>query len=214
MIKLLVGLGNPGGEYSETRHNVGFWWIDRLARQNALTLHTEKGFHGWVSRWNAAGQSIWLLEPNTYMNRSGLAVAALARFYKITPPEILVVHDELDLEPGDVRFKQGGGHAGHNGLRSIHECLSSADYWRLRVGIGHPGVKSEVANWVLKKPAPVDYSLIETAIDRSLSAIGFVLSSNMAQAMKIAHTKVPPRKSSSGANPPKESDHDHPSKSD
>ena len=212
MIKLLVGLGNPGDEYSDTRHNVGFWWIDRIARQNGLNLKAEKGFHGWTARWNHDGQTVWLLEPNTYMNRSGLAVAALARFYKITPSEILVVHDELDLEPGDVRFKQGGGHAGHNGLRSIHECLSSPDYWRLRIGIGHPGVKSEVANWVLKKPAPVDFSLIETAIDRSLSALGFVLSANMAQAMKITHTKVPPRKSSSGANRTQENEDDRPSK--
>ena len=215
MIKLLVGLGNPGSEYAETRHNVGFWWIDRLAHEKKLALKPEKGFHGSLVRWNHSGQTIWLLEPTTYMNRSGLAVAALARFYKITPPEILVIHDELDLEPGDVRFKQGGGHAGHNGLRSIHESLGSPDYWRLRIGIGHPGIKSEVANWVLKKPAPLDFSLIETSIHRSLSALGFVLSANMAQAMKIVHTKAPPRKSSSpGANHTQESHREHPPQSD
>jgi PTH1 family peptidyl-tRNA hydrolase len=193
MFKLLVGLGNPGQDYADTRHNVGFWWIDRLARAQRAELRPEKGFHGRVCRLSLEGQTVWLLEPDTYMNRSGLAVAALARFYKIAPEQILVVHDELDLPPGDVRFKQGGGHAGHNGLRSIHESLGTADYWRLRIGIGHPGVKSEVVHWVLKKPAPSDISLIDTALDRSLQAISWALRDEMAQAMKVAHTSKAPR---------------------
>jgi peptidyl-tRNA hydrolase, PTH1 family len=209
MIKLLVGLGNPGNEYTQTRHNVGFWWIDKLAHQHKLDLKVDKAFHGGVARWNHQGQTVWLLEPNTFMNRSGLAVAALSRFYKIAPADILVIHDELDLPPGEVKFKQGGGHAGHNGLRSIHEELGTPDYWRLRVGIGHPGIKSEVVHWVLKKPAPVDFSLIETGIDRSLDALPFVLASNMAQAMKVAHTRVAPRKSASpGQLKPTENGHD------
>jgi PTH1 family peptidyl-tRNA hydrolase len=193
MFKLLVGLGNPGQDYADTRHNVGFWWIDRLARAHRGELRPEKGFHGRVCRLNLEGQTVWLLEPDTYMNRSGLAVAALARFYKISPDQILVVHDELDLPPGDVRFKQGGGHAGHNGLRSIHDSLGTADYWRLRIGIGHPGLKSEVVHWVLKKPAPNDISLIDTAVERSLQAISLALRDEMAQAMKVAHTSKAPR---------------------
>ena len=152
MIKLLVGLGNPGPEYESTRHNAGFWWIDAVARALGAHLALERGFHGLVARASVQGRGVWLLQPQTFMNLSGRSVAALARFYKIAPEEILVVHDELDLPPGQAKLKQGGGHAGHNGLRDIHAQLGSADYWRLRLGIGHPGAKSEVVGWVLKKP--------------------------------------------------------------
>jgi aminoacyl-tRNA hydrolase len=138
MIKLFVGLGNPGPEYAATRHNAGFWWIDELARRLNANLVLERAYKGRVARASVAGQSVWLLQPQTFMNLSGQSVAALARFFKIAPAEILVAHDELDLPAGEAKLKFGGGHAGHNGLRDIHAQLGTADYWRLRLGIGHP----------------------------------------------------------------------------
>ena len=193
MIKLFVGLGNPGPEYEATRHNAGFWWIDALARELKVTLVPDRGYHGLVARANVNGQSVWLLEPQTYMNLSGKSVAALARFFKIAPEEILVAHDELDIVPGQVKLKRGGGHAGHNGLRDIHAQLGSSDYWRLRIGIGHPGVKSEVANWVLKKPSPEHLRLIEDSIAHSMQARTALLAGNMTEATHRIHTMEPPR---------------------
>lgn len=193
MIKLMVGLGNPGSEYAATRHNAGFWWIDAAARQLKATLLSERGYHGLVARVNAPGGPLWLLEPQTYMNLSGKSVAALARFFKIEPQEILVVHDELDLPPGEVKLKLGGGHAGHNGLRDIHAQLGSSDYWRLRLGIGHPGVKAEVANYVLGKPAPEHREAIEAAIARSLTALDALRAGEMPRATALIHTTRPPR---------------------
>ena len=152
MIKLFVGLGNPGTEYEATRHNAGFWWVDGLARDLGLHLSHDRAYHGLVARGSVKGQNVWLLEPQTYMNLSGKSVAALARFFKIAPEEIVVVHDELDVPPGQAKLKFGGGHGGHNGLRDIHAQLGTADYWRLRIGIGHPGDKNEVADYVLRKP--------------------------------------------------------------
>ena len=188
MIKLFVGLGNPGPDYEATRHNAGFWWIDALARELKATLVPERSYHGLVARTSVHGQSVWLLQPQTFMNRSGQSVAALARFFKIPPENILVVHDELDLEPGQVKLKKGGGHAGHNGLRDIHAQLGSPDYWRLRIGIGHPGVKSEVVHWVLKKPSPDHRIAIEQAIDHSLRALPDLLAGDMTKATKDIHT--------------------------
>ena len=193
MIKLFVGLGNPGPEYEATRHNAGFWWIDALAQNLKLTLVPERGYHGLVARGNVGGQTVWLLEPQTFMNLSGKSVAALARFFKIQPDEILVVHDELDLPPGQVKLKKGGGHAGHNGLRDIHAQLGSPDYWRLRIGIGHPGVKAEVANWVLKKPAPDQRKLIEDSLIHALQAVPAMLAGDMSKATLLVHTTEPPR---------------------
>ena len=166
--RLIVGLGNPGAEYSETRHNAGFWFCERLADQLGVRFSHESRFHGLVANAREAG--MWLLMPQTFMNRSGQAIGALARFYRIEPAEILLVHDELDIPPGQVKLKRGGSHAGHNGLRDIHAQLGSADYWRLRVGIGHPGVKSEVVNWVLKKPSPDQRKLIDDSIIHSLKS--------------------------------------------
>lgn len=164
MIKLFVGLGNPGPEYEATRHNAGFWWIDELARDLKVSLMPERSYFGLMARANVGGNTIWLLEPQTFMNASGKSVGALARFFKIAPHEVLVAHDELDIPPGQVKLKRGGSHAGHNGLRDIHAQLGSSDYWRLRIGIGHPGVKSEVVNWVLKKnPRPINASSSTTA---------------------------------------------------
>lgn len=193
MIKLFVGLGNPGTEYEGTRHNAGFWWVDALARELKLHLSMDKGYHGLVARGNVHGQTIWLLEPQTYMNVSGKSVAALARFFKIAPEEILVVHDELDVVPGQAKLKQGGSHAGHNGLRDIHAQLGTGDYWRLRLGIGHPGVKSEVVDWVLRKPAPDQREAIEGCIERTLKAVPALLAGEMDKATLIVHTSKPPR---------------------
>lgn len=189
MIKLFVGLGNPGSEYQGTRHNAGFWWLDALAQEWKLTLASEKAWQGQVARASANGQPVWLLKPQTFMNLSGRSVAALARFYKISPNEILVAHDELDILPGQLKLKRGGSHAGHNGLRDIHDQLGSDDYWRLRLGIGHPGVKAEVVDWVLKKPMAEHREAIDACIARSLKALPMLLSGEMDKATMLLHTK-------------------------
>ena len=193
MIKLFVGLGNPGPEYEDTRHNAGFWWIDALARELKVALVPERSYWGLMARTTINGQNVWLLEPQTFMNLSGKSVGALARFFKIAPEEVLVVHDELDFEPGVVKLKQGGSHGGHNGLRDIHAQLGSPNYWRLRVGIGHPGNKGEVANWVLKKPAPDQMKLIEDAIIHSLKSWPEMAAGQMDKATLAIHTTKAPR---------------------
>ena len=188
MIQLIAGLGNPGPEYLATRHNAGFWWLENLAQQWGVQLAHSRDFHGLIASSQQQGRKVWLLQPTLFMNRSGQSVAALARFYKILPENILVVHDELDLEPGQARLKQGGGHAGHNGLRDINAQLGSPNYWRLRLGIGHPGSKPEVVNWVLKKPSSDHRIAIEQAIDRSLPAVPYILAGEMEKAMRAIHT--------------------------
>ena len=193
MLKLIVGLGNPGTEYEATRHNVGFWWVDAIARDLKTHLQPDRAYHGLVARTQSEGETIWLLEPQTFMNLSGKSVAALARFFKIQPQEILVVHDELDLPPGEAKLKHGGGHAGHNGLRDIHAQLGTDQYWRLRIGIGHPGVKSEVANWVLRKPAPDQREAIEACIARTSHALPHLIRGDMTRATQMVHTTKPPR---------------------
>ena len=193
MIKLFVGLGNPGPEYEATRHNAGFWWIDALARDWKLQLAPERAYNGLLARTQVNGQTVWLLEPQTFMNVSGKSVAALARFFKIEPAEILVVHDELDVVPGEVKLKFGGSHAGHNGLRDIHAQLGTGDYWRLRLGIGHPGVKSEVIHWVLKKPLKEQRQAIDDAIVRTLHAVPVLMAGEMEKATMLIHTSKPPR---------------------
>ena len=191
MLRLLVGLGNPGPEYDATRHNAGFWWIDAVARKLGATLVAERGYHGLVARVNRRDGPLWLLEPQTYMNVSGKSVAALARFFKIAPGEILVAHDELDLPPGQLKLKLGGGHAGHNGLKDIVAQLGSAEFWRLRLGIGHPGVRAEVVHYVLKKPAPEQREAIEQCIARSLDALDLLLAGEMERATMRLHAKPP-----------------------
>ena len=193
MIKLFVGLGNPGPEYEATRHNAGFWWIDALARDLKTTLVPDRSYHGLVARVTVHGQPVWLLQPQTFMNLSGKSVGALARFFKIAPEEILVVHDELDVVPGQAKLKFGGSHAGHNGLRDIHAQLGTGDYWRLRLGIGHPGVKSEVVSWVLKKPLKEQREAIEDATMRTLHAVPALLAGEMEKATLLIHTHKPPR---------------------
>lgn len=193
MIKLIVGLGNPGTEYEATRHNAGFWWLDGLARELKVSFAPDKNYFAQVAKCTVDGHQRWLLKPQTFMNRSGQSVSALARFFKIQPEEILVVHDELDVLPGQVKLKLGGGHAGHNGLRDIHAQLGSPGYWRLRIGVGHPGTKEEVVNWVLKKPAPDDRTAIEAAIDRTLKAAPTLMAGDMDKATLLVHTHKPPR---------------------
>lgn len=193
MIRLFVGLGNPGPDYEATRHNAGFWWIDALTRQNNVHLSLERSHYGLMARTQIDGQTVWLLEPQTFMNKSGQSVASLARFFKIQPEEILVVHDELDLPAGETKLKLGGSHAGHNGLRDIHGQLGSADYWRLRIGIDHPGHKAEVVNWVLKKPSPEQRDAIEQGIARSLKAVNDLVHGRMDKATVQIHTSKPPR---------------------
>jgi len=166
--KLIVGLGNPGAEYAETRHNAGFWFCERLARELGVSFSKEARFHGLAA--NARSDGVWLLMPQTFMNRSGQSVAALARFYRINPAEILVVHDELDIPPGQLRLKFGGGLGGHNGLKDITAHLGTQDFWRLRVGIGHPGDRNEVVNFVLKPPRREESELIDESLDRALLA--------------------------------------------
>jgi PTH1 family peptidyl-tRNA hydrolase len=193
MIKLFVGLGNPGAEYEATRHNAGFWWTEALARELKVSPVLDKSYHGRVARTTIAGQTVWLLEPLTFMNVSGKSVAALARFFKIAPEEVLVAHDELDIVPGQAKLKFGGSHAGHNGLRDIHAQLGTGDYWRLRIGVGHPGVKSEVVDWVLKKPSQEHRVAIEDSIARSLKAVPALLAGEMEKATMLIHTSAPPR---------------------
>lgn len=193
MIKLFVGLGNPGPEYEATRHNAGFWFIDALARQLKVNMAVEKAYWGLMGRTSIDGRNVWLLEPLTFMNASGKSVGALARFFKIAPEEILVAHDELDIAPGHAKLKKGGGHAGHNGLRDIHAQLGSPDYWRLRLGVGHPGDRAEVINWVLKKPSQDDRIAIEQSMDRSLKAVPALLAGDMDKATVLIHTAAPPR---------------------
>lgn len=189
MIRLLVGLGNPGPEYEATRHNAGFWWIDAVAARLSVRLAADKASAGFVGRANRPEGPLWLLEPQTFMNASGRSVAALARFYKIAPQEILVVHDELDLLPGQMRLKLGGSHAGHNGLRDIHAQLGSADYWRLRLGIGHPGVKAEVIHHVLRKPPAAEREAIDKAIESSVAQLDLLLAGRMEEAMRLLHVR-------------------------
>lgn len=165
--RLIVGLGNPGAEYEDTRHNAGFWLCERLAAKLGVALKRESRFHGMAGRTH---EQTWLLMPQTFMNCSGQAVAALARFYRIPPADMLVLHDELDLPPGALRLKFGGGLGGHNGLKDIAAHLGTQDFWRLRIGVGHPGDRNQVVDYVLKKPRSEERSLIEEALDRALDA--------------------------------------------
>ena len=174
-MRLIVGLGNPGAEYAETRHNAGFWLCERLATELGASLHRESRFHGLAGALPAGdgaarAGSLWLLLPQTFMNRSGQSVRALMQFYRIEPAEMLVMHDELDLPPGQMRLKFGGGLGGHNGLKDITAHLGTQDYWRLRIGIGHPGDRNEVVDYVLKPPRKDERSEIDAALDRALLA--------------------------------------------
>ena len=200
-IKLIVGLGNPGKKYESTRHNAGFWLVERLAAQHRLTLRKEPKFHALAAKLDTASGQAWLIAPQTWMNESGAAVGALVQFHKIAADEILVAHDELDLPPGGVKIKQGGGHAGHNGLRNIIENLGAPDFWRLRIGIGHPrdvaASEQEVVDFVLHPPRKEERALIDAVIDRSVAVFDLILADKMAAAMHKLHTKPKPPKTDS-----------------
>lgn len=189
-ISLIVGLGNPGAQYDRTRHNAGFWLVDRWAAKLNTSFNTEKSFFGEVAKARWQSRQIWLLKPTTFMNRSGQSVGALARFYKIPTQSILVAHDELDLLPGQVRVKQGGGHAGHNGLRDIQAVLGEPGFWRLRIGIGHPrslGLMQGVADFVLHPALQSDQDKIDRALDRCDDAMSSLLDAQMTRAMGQLH---------------------------
>lgn len=190
-IKLFVGLGNPGDKYEGTRHNAGFWFIDTIAAQTNSKLTADAKMFGIVGKFDTGVsiKDVWLLKPTTFMNGSGKAVAALASYYKILPNEILVIHDELDLPTGSAKLKFGGGHGGHNGLRDIHAALGTADYWRLRLGIGHPGDKNEVVNYVLKAPTKAEHDALQASIHEVCGVVDLLLKGQFESAMLKLHTK-------------------------
>jgi len=185
-MKLIVGLGNPGDKYERTRHNAGFWLIERFSALSATPMRKDAKFQALVGRHGESGT--WLVMPQNFMNASGRAVQMIASFFKIAPAEILVVHDELDFAPGVVKMKQGGGIAGHNGLRDISARLGSHDYWRLRIGVGHPGDRNAVVEYVLNKPSPDDRALIDGAIARALDVMPLIISGDLQSAMLKLHT--------------------------
>jgi PTH1 family peptidyl-tRNA hydrolase len=201
-LRLIVGLGNPGADYAETRHNAGFWLCERLSRELGASLGRESRFHGIAGQ--ARAEQIWILLPQTFMNRSGQAVRALTQFYRIQPEEMLVVHDELDLPPGQMRLKFGGGLGGHNGLKDITAHLGTQDYWRLRVGIGHPGDRNEVANYVLKPPRKEERSDIDAALDRALLAWPLLAKADFNAATQRLNSKPPAPKPDKPQETPKD----------
>jgi PTH1 family peptidyl-tRNA hydrolase len=189
-IHLIIGLGNPGAEYADTRHNAGAWLVELLAKNQHQTLRVDNKFFGLVATTDIANQDCRLLIPTTFMNRSGQAAKALAHFYRIAAENILVIHDELDLPVGAVRLKQGGGDGGHNGLRDITAQLGTNNYWRLRIGIGHPGDRDRVHDYVLNKPSRGDYKLIMDTIENCLTALPEIISGEQQKAMQKLHTKI------------------------
>ncbi|TCP95764.1 peptidyl-tRNA hydrolase [Cricetibacter osteomyelitidis] len=183
-IKLIVGLGNPGDKYADTRHNAGEWLIERLARKFNFSLAAENKFFGKTARTLINGQEVRFLVPTTFMNLSGKAVGTLAAFYRIKPEEILIAHDELDLPPGVAKLKQGGGHGGHNGLKdSIAQLGNNKNFYRLRIGIGHPGDKNLVSSYVLGKPSPIDWTLIDKALDEAVIGVETIFKDDITKAM-------------------------------
>ncbi|CAM4175963.1 aminoacyl-tRNA hydrolase [Bordetella muralis] len=190
-IRLIVGLGNPGPEYETTRHNAGFWLADHLADDLHASFNLEKSFFGLVAKARRAGENVMLAKPITYMNRSGQSVGALARFYKLTPEQVLVLHDELDLLPGQVKLKQGGGHAGHNGLKDIQAALGSPNFWRMRIGIGHPrslGLAQQVADFVLHPPRREEQTAIDEVIRRCRVVVPAMLDGDIERATRELHS--------------------------
>ncbi len=187
-IRLIVGLGNPGSKYDKTRHNAGFWFVDELARRHGGQFVSEKRFSGEVCKITLGNEPVWLLKPQTFMNRSGLAARQLSDFYRIPVEQVLVAHDELDIPGGDVRLKQGGGHGGHNGLRDLHAHLGK-EYWRLRIGISHPGDRNQVVDYVLSQPSREDEPLILRAIDKAADCMPQVVAGDIQKAMNELHRK-------------------------
>lgn len=187
--KLIVGLGNPGPEHSETRHNAGFWFVDSLASEYSLSFRSESKFNAEICRIQTAEIDCWLCKPMTFMNRSGFSIQAMSSFYKISVEEILIAHDELDLDPGVARLKKAGGHGGHNGLRDIIAQMGNKSFTRLRLGIGHPGSADQVTSYVLGRPSQEDRQLIEIAIKESVDVMPLVFSGDEQKAMNGLHQK-------------------------
>jgi len=187
-IRLIAGLGNPGREYERTRHNAGFWWVDAIAERKRADWKKESKFAGHVAKVEEGGHDFWLLKPATFMNVSGRSVNAFMHFYRIEASQLLVVHDELDLPPGTVRLKRGGGTGGHNGLTDIGEVLGTRDFWRLRVGIGHPGDKDRVPDYVLEKPRREEQEAIDPPFERSLDLLPRLATGRLQDAMAWLHT--------------------------
>ena len=187
-IRLIVGLGNPGREYERTRHNAGYWWVDAIAERCHGAWKKEPKFFGWTAKVAEGGREFALLKPATYMNESGRSVGTFMRFFRIEPAQLLVVHDELDLPPGTVKLKKGGGTGGHNGLSDIVAVLGTKDFWRLRIGIGHPGHKDLVADYVLHDARREEQALIDPAFDRSLDLLPKIASGRLVDAMTWLHT--------------------------
>jgi len=188
-LKVIVGLGNPGSKYTETRHNAGFWFIDEVARKYSADFRPDKKFHGEVAKVSIEGNDIWLLKPNTFMNLSGRAVQSLLSFYRIDAQQCLVAHDEIDLPPGTIKLKTGGGHGGHNGLRDIINQLATKDFHRLRIGVGHPGSKDQVVDYVLRNPSRDDRISIDRDIDDAVAVLPDLASAALEQAMQKLHSK-------------------------
>ncbi|HUH57951.1 MAG TPA: aminoacyl-tRNA hydrolase [Pseudomonadales bacterium] len=189
-VQLIVGLGNPGPEYDQTRHNAGAFFVERLAEKYGVNLSFDKKYSGLTGKLNHQGRDVRLLIPTTYMNRSGQSVAALANFFRIQPEEILVAHDELDMPPGVCKLKQGGGHGGHNGLRDIIACMANQkNFHRLRIGIGHPGHASQVSNYVLGRAPRNEQELTSTSIEFALGVLPDLLDGNFSRAMQQLHSQ-------------------------
>ena len=189
-IRLIVGLGNPGAQYEGTRHNAGAFFVRRLAAQYSLTLSADRNALGESARGLVAGHDLRVLVPGTFMNESGRSVAAMANYYRIDPDEILIAHDELDVPPGESRFKHDGGHGGHNGLRDVIPALGGRkDFWRLRIGIGHPGSARQVSGWVLSKASAADQIAIDTSIASAISALPLLLDGDAVKAMTALHSE-------------------------
>jgi PTH1 family peptidyl-tRNA hydrolase len=188
-LKVIVGLGNPGSKYTETRHNAGFWFVEEMAAASGNPFRPEKKFHGELTKVSIAGNDIWLLKPETFMNRSGLAVKSLMSFYRLKPENLLVAHDEIDLPPGTVKLKTGGGHGGHNGLRDIISHLGTKDFHRLRIGVGHPGNKDDVVDYVLRRPSHDDRSMIDQSVSKARDVMPVLAEGSLEKAMHKLHTK-------------------------
>ena len=186
-LKLIVGLGNPGPEHLMTRHNAGFWFVDILARKYSLTFRDENKFQAEICRLADADYDCLLCKPTTFMNRSGQSVRAISGYYRIDPGEILIVHDEIDLDVGTVRLKQGGGHGGNNGIRDIIEKLGDNNFNRLRIGVGHPGSSDQVTDHVLGRPSAEDENLIIQAINGVMDQLPYLLSGEFQKLMNVLH---------------------------
>lgn len=188
-VQLIVGLGNPGEQYDQTRHNAGFWFVEEVARQQGVVFRPESKFFGEVAKIEVAGQQAWLLKPMTFMNRSGQSIQAMAKFYRLTAEQIILAHDELDLPVGVAKLKTGGGHGGHNGLRDTIAALATPNFHRLRIGIDHPGDRNLVVNYVLKSPSKIEREKIDDAIYEATRVLPDILSGDFAKAMNQLHSR-------------------------